>query len=211
MEDRPEQVEERRIGRARGYKASPETREKMRAAHRERWERNRERYLEAAKQMSDTKSGMSYLVPRRSHVVDQHGRVYESVEQVCSELGLKERLVRLCLERKRKSTGGFSFRLVSRRHEDYLIRRHSAEMEGAAMRLSAPQSEALALLASCPDGFAEPGKIWLDHSSYNNTRRALGQRNFGRVLDALQSQALVERCDNGYAITDLGRRVLAKD
>lgn len=107
--------------------ASEETKEKMRAAHRARWQANRERYLEANARAGKNRRGKKYLLPRKSKIVNQYGVTFDSIEQACEHLGLNERLVRLVLEGKRGHTGGYTFKLVSRRHEDYLLRRMRAE------------------------------------------------------------------------------------
>jgi hypothetical protein len=108
--------------------ASEETRALMRAAHLRRWEANRDRYVEANARAADVRRGMKYTIgtdrlPRNSRIVDQNGVVYRSVDEVCEKLGLTERLVRLVLEGKRASTGGYSFKLVSRSYESYIRRR----------------------------------------------------------------------------------------
>lgn len=75
------------------------------------------------------------------------------------------------------------------------------------MKLSPVQLEALSILDGCADGFAEPGEIWREHSSYEYTSH-LGMLNFGRTMDALARRKLVERDDYGYVITDAGRAAL---
>lgn len=75
-------------------------------------------------------------------------------------------------------------------------------------RISDAQREVLDHLIACPDGFAEPGEIWQHHSSYEYSS-SLGQLNFGRTMDALQRRGLVERDDNGWALTDAGRAAVS--
>ena len=118
------------------YKRSEETREKMKAAHRARWALKREQYAEGMKRGSLKKVGMKYKQPRNCHIYDQWDNVYESVEQICQELGLTERLVRLVLEGKRKSTDGYEFRVVSTRHREYVNRKNAVP---AAPRAPEPE------------------------------------------------------------------------
>lgn len=97
--------------------ASAETRAKMSAAHRARWEKNKATYLEAAVRSGISRRGTKYKLPRNSVIYNQYGIRYKSIKEVCAKHGLIERLVRLVLEGKRRSTGGLEFQLVSPRYE----------------------------------------------------------------------------------------------
>jgi hypothetical protein len=75
-------------------------------------------------------------------------------------------------------------------------------------KLSFAQREVLHILSACPGGFAEPGEIWQEHSSYQNVPSPLGLHNFGITMDALSRRSLVVRSDHGWEITDDGRKAL---
>ncbi len=89
----------------------------MSAAHKARWEKNRERYAEAAVRSAASRRGMKYRLPRRSVFYNQYGIQYKSIKEICAQHNLIERLVRLVLEGKRMSTGGLSFVRSSPRYE----------------------------------------------------------------------------------------------
>lgn len=111
---------------------SAEIRAKMSAAHKARWERNRERYLEANRKVGEKRRGTRYRAkwrPARCAIYNQYGIRYCSIKRAAVELGLHERLIRLVLEGKRKHTQGYQFQLASIRYEDSKLRNQAKNIQ----------------------------------------------------------------------------------
>ncbi len=92
-----------------------DTKERMSEAHRERWARNRERYMEAHQRAVKKKVGRPYRSSHRGVIIDQFNRMYESVRDACEKLGLEESAVRAVLRNDREHANNYLFKRV--RHE----------------------------------------------------------------------------------------------